>query len=687
MADLNKLLLSLESAQSFEKKREILISWPSVQALLVQVKYHQLLIGLSLEEQVVLLSVMAIGQAEVVLRSAKRVLPQLVLIDRFYDSIGGIVGYHATALRLLAKKPASKRPLKFSSPPGVDISRETPRVREALRAGILALPSTGELFPIGGLGARLSLEDDEGNPLPVALLPFCGRSLLEGLVRDVQAREFLYYKLTGKQIVIPIAMMSSLEKENHAQIERLFRETGWFGRPSESFCLFTQLSVPVITREGNWSMVAPDQLNVHPGGHGALWKTAEEKGVFRWFLAQSKEQLLIRQINNPIAGVDHGLLSLIGVGKMDKKTFGFASCKRVVCAAEGVLVEVEEPNGDRHISNIEYTQFAENGIEDKPTEEGYSLYPTNTNILYVDLLKLLPIIREKPLPGLHLNVKMRVPFLSPTGERSEVEGGRLESMMQNISDSLKSPPGESLPTFVTYNERIKTISVAKKQAQKNQSLLETPEGAFEDLQRNAHDLLKNYCGVDLRPSTLFLYHPALGPCYNIVRQKIRGGIFGEKSELQLEITELLLDQLELEGSLLIEAENGCGHRENQILRYSSMMGKCRLKNVKVRNRGIDYHVGNIYWKNQIRRQEALKIILQGCGEFEAEGAIFTGAQTFVVPDKERWVVRGDELTKEKIEGPTWRWNYSWEEGQILLSEDSVCRTPVSPDRQAPLLRR
>ena len=39
-----------------------------------------------------------------------------------------------------------------------------------------------------------------GAPLPSALLPYLGRSMIEILLRDLQGREYLYYKLTGETI-------------------------------------------------------------------------------------------------------------------------------------------------------------------------------------------------------------------------------------------------------------------------------------------------------------------------------------------------------------------------------------------------------------------------------------------------------------------------------------------------------
>ena len=50
-----------------------------------------------------------------------------------------------------------------------------------------SLPEMGEIYPLGGAGDRLGLVDEvTGESLPVAMLPYCGRTLLEGLIRDLQ---------------------------------------------------------------------------------------------------------------------------------------------------------------------------------------------------------------------------------------------------------------------------------------------------------------------------------------------------------------------------------------------------------------------------------------------------------------------------------------------------------------------
>lgn len=514
----------------------------------------------------------------------------LLAIDHLYESLGGLVGYHLKVLQLLEEQQQEQIELIPAVP--IDITEPD---EELIASGLAALPYTGEIYPIGGLGSRLNID------APAALLPFCGRTLLEGLVRDVEGREALYRRTFGKKVTVPIALMTSQEKNNHRLIEQLCEDNAWFGRPKESFCLFSQLSVPVIDQQGKWVMEGPYAPHVQPGGHGALWRTAEQQGVFAWFRSRGKSRLLIRQINNPISGLDHGLLSLVGAGIKHKKALGFASCPRRVGAAEGMLA-IKEQGGKRTLSNVEYTEFKRLEIKD----EGHS---ANTNIIYVDLEQMQPVIETRPLPGLMLNMKQK---------RGESVCGRLESMMQNISDIVPAARA-----FLTHNSRRRTIS-ATKRAYKGQELLETPEGAFYDVLCNAHELLQ-LCGfavdpfgsaeeyLKTGPSHLFLYHPALGPTYHEIAKKLRGGTFSKGSELQLEIEDFACENLTLEGSL----------------RVIGLGGKCRLKNVTVRNRGIDRRAPNCYWKNQIER-EALTIIIEPGAEFVAEDVVFSGGKTLTI---------------------------------------------------------
>ncbi|MCH9609640.1 MAG: hypothetical protein S4CHLAM45_00260 [Chlamydiales bacterium] len=493
------------------------------------------------------LSLLAIGQEHLLPVDEKVYLE----LDRFYAPIGGLIGYHTTFLELI--EGVRKKNFDRLSPVlGPDLREES-----FVEEGILAIPEMGEIYPVGGLGSRLDFRAEDGTPLPAALLPFAGYSLLEGLIRDVEAKEHLYFQRFGKKVTIPIALMTS--EENQKCVLDHCEERGWFSRPKESFRFFSQLMTPIITKEGEWTG------EMAPNGHGALWHTAYTAGVFDWFQKQGKKHLLIRQINNPIGGVDGSLLSLLGYGALKKKTFGFASCDRLKGAAEGVLVLVD----GKCVSNIEYTELAD---EDLSFE-----FPANTNLLYANIEKILPIITKHPLQGLLVNMK-------------NTDRGRLESMMQSISDVI-----DAKESFVTYNARHKTISATKRKFQGD--LLETPQGALFDQMRNGYELLKQ-CGFELPPmvdketflkegaAVHFTYKPTLGPLYSMIEQKLKGGRIAKGSTLNLEIADVYIENLDLDGSLTIVGN-----------------GRCSLKNVTIHNRGKEplvLHVDNEYnAENQI----------------------------------------------------------------------------------------
>jgi len=669
--------------------------------------------GLAPECEVVLKAVIAIGQAPHILSSGKwpsdgksrlqALIEQLLAIEKFYHEIGGVVGYHWMVLQFLdcQRSPSlSQAEVNFHPPRGTDISEESEEVLKAILWGIEHIPVMAEIYPLGGAADRLRLYDEAtGIPLPAARLRFAGKTLLEHLVLDLEAREYLYYKLYGTQCVVPIAMMMSPEKENQAHIQAICEEKEWFGRPKESFCLFSQPLVPTINNHGNWCTTGPMKLLMKPGGHGVIWKLARDAGIFSWLGGLGKKKALIRQINNPIAGTDYGLLAFFGIGCKQDKAFGFASCERQVKASEGVnvLVERKTDQGIEYVlTNIEYCDFSRYGIKDEPKDEDgtYSKFPSNTNILFADLNAVEKASLKAPMPGLLINLK-KTSFLQENGRWKEEEIARLESTMQNIADHFALVEEQvignqvhgKLPAYLTFNERRKTISTTKREFSLGSSLLETPEGCFLDCLRNAHELLHDHCRFKLPditetveffvkgPPFLFFYHPALGPLYRIIGQKIRKGKMNRSAELQLDLAELDMENLDLKGSLIIEATDPVGRRDAQgILRFDKPGGRCQLYDITIRNRGIDRQAHQTFWRNEIVRKECCKIVLHGMAEFCARSITLSGDVCIEVEDGYRVTAfQGEkevEFLKEKIDKPSWQWKYSIENGlKIALSKD------------------
>jgi UTP---glucose-1-phosphate uridylyltransferase len=709
---LESLCQRLQKAKTIQQKVLVADEQPQVRVFLrTSPSLAAYLNTVSPEAAFVIKIILAIGQGEIIfdplinIEKSSDCLQELVQtllkIEKFYTAIGGIAGYHLTVLKFILEKEAPHTPLsesvRYFTPEGIDISKPTPEVHQMIRWGIEQLEKMAEIYPVGGAGDRLQLLDEKtGEPLPAAQLPFCGRTLIEGLIRDLQGREYLHYKLCGKQLITPIAIMTSHEKHNHEHICQICEDHQWFGRPRESFLFFIQLLVPVITKEGKWVMSSPLHLALKPGGHGVIWKEALDQGVFDWLKQQNRTKALIRQINNPIAGTDNGLIAFAGLGSKRNKDFGFASCFRLLNTAEGmdVLIERKIDDGfEYRITNIEYTEFEQRGVKDAPSspDSPYSLFPANTNILFIDLEAIKDAVAICPIPGMLINMKNTVSCSDSHGQEIQVQAGRLESTMQNIADYIveKHPfPLEEgkrgdLRTYLTYNQRNKTISVTKQIFVPGKPLVGTPEGCFYDLMSNYHDLLTNYCMLELPdlpdemsylqqgPSFLVHIHPALGMLYSVIAQKIRGGSLAFGSEWILEIAEVDIENLQLEGSLIVEADSVMGKsNEEGIVVYSSNCGKCVLKNVVVKNQGIDRNSHNHFWKNQINRKECLHIVLHGNAEFTAENVVLSGDYFIEVPEGEHMkaYLQGDEVLfrTEKIDSPTWQWNYSFDKKDRIV---------------------
>ena len=690
------LVERIKSAKDIEEKIQKLRLSPKIaQNKPLHLQTFPTLDRFSKEAQVILLSLFAIGQGGHIFEKAiftneqqeplGTLLNQLTPVENFYAPIGGIAGYHLLFLQLLIEKQTLCHitPQNYERPPGTDLRADTPELRTFIRSGIKGLAEIGEIYPVAGAADRLDLHHEKtGEPLPSAELHFLGVSLLEGLIRDLEAREYLHFKLTGHSLTTPIVLMTSEEKNNHRHICAILEKHHWFGRGKESFFFIHQPLVPMITKNGKWATTEPYHLLLKPGGHGVIWKLAEDQGAISWLKKQQREKILIRQINNPAAGTDHGLVSFLGIGIKEKKVFGFASCDRLVHNSEGmdVLIEKKENNGYQYlITNVEYTDFEKIGIQDSPEKpgSGFSRFPANTNILFADLNAVQKALLQSCIPGPIINMKS-IPSV-------KIEAGRLECTMQNIADYLITPSAhrlcpqekKDLSTYVTYNFRRKTISVAKKKYAPGQPINETPEEVFYTLLSNNAELL-TLSGFSLPPlpsendflkngpSFFFTYHPALGPLFSIIAQKLRSGILHEGAELQLEIAESLISNLEVDGSLVIFSECPTGRAESDRRSdYSDLSGKCTLKNVSIQNEGLTSSSRLSYWSHLPERKEACVIRLEGSGEFYAENICFKGPHLFTVPSGHKMTVfqEGNDIKTilEKTDAPTWKWNYHFDE--------------------------
>ena len=641
--DLADLQLRLQSAKDLLEKLSIFENESSIKKFCDTHAVGAFLPVLRDTQKLMLYSTIAIGQASHIFawpqatkdvkEKLKVLLNNLYEVENFYAPIGGLIGYHQTALALLKPTEICKKQA-FEPPEGIDLRSDNKKTRAAYLHAIEHWSDFAEAYPVGGAADRLKLKAASSS-LPAARLEFAGTSLLAGLLRDLQAREYLHYKLFGKQLTTPIVMMTSHEKDNASHIRSILEENNWFHRPKSSIKIAEQPLVPTLDENGVWCVKGPLDLLLKPGGHGAIWQLMARESIFDWLLNRGAKSLFLRQINNPIACIDSSALSFLGFGHKDRKAFGFASCLRLVGSAEGVNVVRKDSHGRYALTNVEYCAFERFGIEDikRKKNDPHSQFPSNTNILYADIEKAKQTAARYPLPGMLLNFR----------KIGDKKLARIEAMMQNIADAFTASSKSNLPTYITFNHRHKTISTTKRKFAKGGSALETPEGCFFDLLKNAHDLLSNHCNFSLPeldektffengPSFTFLYHPALGPIYSIIAQKLKSGTLAKHSELVLNLADIDLENLNLTGSLIIDTPTPTGHIDaRSLLRFSNQTGRCILKNITVKNKGKSRSKKEPFWSHAPKRLESLHIELDPSSLFIAENVTFKGTHAIHVP--------------------------------------------------------
>lgn len=670
-AFLEEISEKLANQLSYQDKISIVDTYPRVKLFFSQ---HPIIASLCrelpLEKIFIFKLVILLGQVQIFDKMEEvddlkmrlnLLLGDLWQVEYFYKQLGGIIGYQKMIIKLMVEHRTgfvNDAKIDYEAPDAIDLSQNSEEVRKAIITAIEHQDRLAESYPIGGAGDRLGLRDERGNGLPAAKLKFLGRTLLEGMIRDLAAREYLFFQIYHKQIDTPVLLMTSREKDNHNYVRLICNQQNWFGRKKTEFFFITQPLVPACDTTGKWIVSAPLKLLGKPNGHGALLHLAKQKGGYDWIAAKHRDYIFFRQVNNPIAGIDNGLLAFIGMGYLRKKEFGFAACERRDGAKEGMNVVkkiIQGPFSKVALSNIEYCDLKNEEI--LAQKEKKRPFPANTNMLLMKLDSLKKAVTRCPFPGLLINYKP----IEVGGRRIEV--ARLESTMQNIADAfeefddrpIEKKKQTELNSYITINKRRKTISAIKKNFTTFEEWLETPEACYFDLLVNAKELLENYCDFEVPmipspqhflengPSFLFFYHPALGPLYQIIGQKIRKGKFHSWAECNLEIADIDVENLDIDGSLTVRTLNVMGHfNDKGELIYSNRTGKCTLHNVQVRNQGLVREMRPKFWKNRWKRNEECLIELEENAEFIAKNIIFSSSQYIRIPKGERWEALQDK---------------------------------------------
>jgi UDP-N-acetylglucosamine pyrophosphorylase len=589
-------------------------------------------------------------------------LDQLQEIDDFYVETGGIIGYQILVLQLLSKEKITFDPLVPLS--NALFSKDEP-VNMAVSSGISALVKTCEIYVIGGAAERLNYTHPEtGLPVPAAAFEFLGDSLLKHLIDDLFAREYLYFRVFKKQLNSTIALMTSDEKDNHYQIQKMIEKDHYFFRSKEDFILFKQPSVPVVDHLGFWQLSGKGELILKPAGHGAIWKVCATQGIFDLLIQKGFEKAVVRQINNPLTSTDQNILGLIGYGCEMQKSFGFFATRRKSGATEGAIVTKileEGGGGGKVITNVEYCEVENNALT--------TSYPANTNLLFVDLNKIKEAVKKMPYPGALLNFKSS-------------SHARVELTMQNIAEAFIDPNKDPMlahqETFVVMQEREKAISVIKRLPKDGTDLSETPQRAFYDLWKVKYDLLI-VCGFQLpecvefskeflkNPPFLFSYSKALGPLHEVIAQKLKRGNIHPHSHINLEVVECYVEDLTVDGSFEVKTRYPCGYLVDNKLKFSGDVAKCVISGLTVKNQGINWENFDPLSPDKIVSTQSCKIIIERNALLFIKDCELIGNVFIHVKENTALLIEGNKRTEIPISNipPLFEFDLQ-EDGKIAL---------------------
>ena len=574
----------------------------------------------------------------------------LVECERFYAPIGGLLGYYKETVQRIIEKKEEKRlsspvEVQLFSPPFYDFRFDSSFSEEMVKEGLKALPFTAEVYTVGGAGERLGFVDEKTlEPLPVAYLPFLGVTLLERLFRDLQAREYLYEKTFHTSVTVPVVLMTSREANNDEKIVALLEEHDYFGRPRDSIFKVVQPLVPIIDFEGNFTLTEPGKLAMKPGGHGVLWRVLYLQGAFSWLEEKKSEHLIIRQINNPLSGLDGALFQLVGVGSSQKKSFGFASIPRLPGLTEGLNALCVWNEKEAAITNVEYTYFDSLLRQDHDFFKK-TAFMANTNILYAKRKVVSSLAERIVAPGMLINVKGHHLFYDK-GRCIEKKGARLESIMQNIADEIRDPwqvgkeqKEECFSTFINVHEREKLFSVTKKRFSSLKEAHETAEYCLFDWCRMIDKLLKGGKKITVPslkdfdrffhegPSFLFSFHPALGPLWSTIRNKLQNVAIEEGAEMQLKMAEISLRSFQIGGSLSVSSPMPCG-----VKGRPQSIPKATFSHVEVLNAGLHHPIViKDVLQGHVERKEECAFVLEEGAELTVENVTISGSFFLTIP--------------------------------------------------------
>lgn len=499
----------------------------------------------------------------------RRLLAQAAALDRQYP--GGLAAYVDNARKLLADAAAGANPFEGARPAvprGVVSEPGSPDFASAEAEGLAQAGAAAFVLVAGGLGERL------GHPgikvaLPVELAT--GRSFLELYIRHILAFERAADPDGSRNLRLPLAIMTS--DDTHGPTAAFLERNRNFGMESAQILLVKQEKVPsLVDAQARFALCADDPFRIEtkPHGHGDVHSLLHLSGLAARWKAEGRKWVVFFQDTNALSF--RAIPAALGVSSREGLHMNSLAVPRRAKEAAGGIVEMRFPGGRVLTVNVEYNQLdpllraTVNPEGDVPDASGFSPYPCNINVLVFSLGPYEETLRRHggAVPEF-VNPKYadaaRTVFKKPT---------RLECMMQDYPRQLASCAGVGFTRFDRWVSFSAVKNSLEEAAAKARAGL-PPEGAgsgemdwyaagrrFLELcgWRVERGPEREFGGLLLSTGPVVSLDPLLAPTLEALRRRLKGGRISGRSALVIEGAEVEVEDLDLDGALVIRAAPG-----------------------------------------------------------------------------------------------------------------------------------
>ncbi|XP_027093022.1 UDP-sugar pyrophosphorylase [Coffea arabica] len=495
-------------------------------------------------------------------------------IERLNSSYpGGLASYIRTARELLADSKAGKNPFDGftpSVPSGEVLTFGDDNFVQYEEAGVREARKAAFVLVAGGLGERLGY-----NGIKVALPSesVAGTCFLQYYIESILALQDASCRLVQGNCPAEIPLVIMTSDDTHSRTVDLLESNAYFGmKPTQVKLLKQEKVACLIDNDAHLALEPNNQYRIQtkPHGHGDVHSLLYSSGLLsKWHDAGLRWVLFFQDTNGLLF---KGIPASLGVSATKGYHVNSLAVPRKAKEAIGGITRLTHKDGRTMVINVEYNQLdpllraTGHPDGDVNSETGYSPFPGNINQL---IFELGPYMEE--LTRTKGSIKEFVnPKYKDSSKTAFKSSTRLECMMQDYPKTL--PPSArvgftAMDAWLAYAP-VKNNPEDAAKVPKGNPYHSATSGEMAIYRANS--LILRKAGVKVGDPVLdtfneqevevwprIVWKPRWAITFAEVKSKVRGNnTVTDRSTLAIKGRDIFLEDLSLDGALLVDAVDG-----------------------------------------------------------------------------------------------------------------------------------